>query len=522
MQYDVILVTGEEYFDHPLCGTAIMKRLLEKYGYEVAIIELPTKEEDMMEYGEPKLFFGISSGSVDTMVKNYTPMKKHRGEDKHLKRDHDRYAPDRAVTVYSNWIKSKYKESKIIIGGTESSLRRFVHFDYWQNRLRNPIIFDARADILVYGNGEKPILEISNRLKTGKDLVGIKGTCIISKEIPEGFIELPSAEEVKADKEKFCDQQNLISNKKNLAQKIDTRYCLQYESPIYTPADLDEYYELPFSRQSPKELRGFEFSVITHRGCIGRCNFCALTLLQGDRIVSRSEESIIREIKYITTLAHFKGNIDDVGGPSANMYGIDCNDCNAVCLKCPKLITDNRRMIDLLKRARSVNGVKNVYIKSGIRYDLANEEYIKEVAEHHIFDTLRVAPEHVVPEVIKLMGKDEGDLEMFKTQFHKYAKGKKLAYYYMTAHPGSTQKEADELGRVIKKERNTESVQVFTPTPMTASTCMYYTEMDPKTKKKVYVPHTYNEKKMQKRACMEEDEIMSGSNDTSWHYKPKR
>jgi len=303
-------------------------------------------------------------------------------------------------------------------------------------------------------------------------------------------------------KERFCDMQNMLTNKKNLGQKIDTRYCLQYKSPKYTSKDLDEYYELPFGRTGPKELRGFDFSVVTHRGCIGNCNFCSLTLLQGTDIISRSEESILKEIKYITTLPHFKGNIDDLGGPSANMYGMDCGKCNRECLKCNVLDRSNKRMINLLKKTRSIPRVKNVYIKSGIRYDLANEEYIKEVAEHHIFDTLRVAPEHTNKEILRLMNKDYGDLEKFRNIFKKYSKGKELSYYYMTAHPGSSQKEAEELGREVKKLRNADAVQVFTPTPMSVSTCMYYTGMDPKTKKKIYVPYAYKEKKEQKRATM--------------------
>ena len=276
-------------------------------------------------------------------------------------------------------------------------------------------------------------------------------------------------------------------------------YCLQYKSPKYTSRDLDEYYELSFTRAVPKELRGFEFSVVTHRGCIGKCNFCSLTLLQGDRVVSRSEESIIREVKRITNLIHFKGNIDDLGGPSANMYGLDCDKCaDGICLKCSSLDRSNKRMISLLKKTRAVLGVKNVYIRSGIRFDLTNEEYIKEVALHHIFDTLRIAPEHVNKHVLQLMNKDISGLKEFRRLFYKYSKNKELSYYYVSAHPGSGEKEANELKEIIKEDKNPEAVQIFTPTPMTISTCMYYTGLDPKTKKKIYVPYTYREKKIQK------------------------
>ncbi len=498
MEYDIILVAGEKYFDHPLCGTAIIRRLLEKHGYSVGLIEVPLKEEQLLSLGRPRLFFGVSSGSVDSMVKNYTPLKKNRIDDRHQKTATD-FPPDRAVIVYSNWIRKNFKDSRIVIGGTEASLRRFTHYDYWENRLRRPMLFDSRADILVYGSGEKPILEIAQRIRKGEALLGIDGTCMLSKEVLQGFEVLPSFEEVNSSKERFCDMQLSFSNRKNLAQQVDNRFCLQFKSPKYTSRDLDEYYELPFTRSSPKELRGFEFSVVTHRGCIGKCNFCSLTMLQGDRVVSRSEESIIREIEKMTKLPFFKGNIDDLGGPSANMYGLDCDRCSdGVCLKCLSLDRSNRRMIALLKRARAVPGVKNVYIKSGIRFDLASDEYIKEVAEHHIFDTLRVAPEHVNKEVLGLMNKDIGDFEVFRKKFYKYSKGKELSYYFVTAHPGSSKKEAKELWDAIKGLKNADSVQVFTPTPMTVSTCMYYTGMDPATKKKIYVPYTYREKKEQK------------------------
>ncbi|HJH27551.1 MAG TPA: hypothetical protein C5S37_12510 [Methanophagales archaeon] len=251
----------------------------------------------------------------------------------------------------------------------------------------------------------------------------------------------------------------------------------------------------------PKELRGFEFSVITHRGCIGDCNFCSVNLIQGDKIISRSEESILREIKAITKLPHFTGNIDDLGGPSANMYGMDCNKCNASCIDCNILDRSNKRMVGLLREVRKVAGVKKVNIRSGIRFDLTTPEYIDEITKYHIFNTLRIAPEHVNKNVLKLMNKDKGDLKKFMVEFKKT--NRKLPFYFMTAHPGSTMKEAKELAKAIKRLKNAESVQIFTPTPMTVSTCMYYTGMDPKTKKKIYVPYTYSEKKEQKRLIFE-------------------
>lgn len=503
--YDMILVTGEVFFDHPLCGPAILKRLLEKHGYSVGVIEMPRKEQDIMRLGKPRLFFGVTSGSIDSMVRNYTPLKKLREDDRHL--DYNESVPDRAVIVYSNWIKKNFRDSVIVIGGTEATLRRFVHYDYWENRLRKPILFDSRADILSYGSSEKQALEIAERIKNSQPIGSIPGTCVISREVPKGFIELPGYDDVMASKERFCDMQNMLDNGKDLAQKIDNRYVLQHKGPEYSAKDLDEYYELPFTRSVPKELRGFEFSVVTHRGCVGECNFCSLKLIQGNRIISRSESSILSEIEAMTRLPHFKGNIDDLGGPSANMYGMDCSrcegsDCKASCLSCRNLDRSNKRLISLLRKARKIRGIKNVFIRSGIRYDLASPEYLDEVVKHHIFDTLRIAPEHVNKRILKLMNKDKGDLKKFIEDFRKTGTKKELAFYFMIAHPGSTMKEAEELAKAVKKMNNTETMQVFTPTPMTVSTCMYYTGLDPKTREKIHVPYTYHEKKMQKRAVM--------------------
>ncbi|MBW3012371.1 YgiQ family radical SAM protein [Candidatus Woesearchaeota archaeon] len=495
MEYDIIFVIGEIFFDHPLCGPAILKRLLEKHGYTVGVIEMPQDEKDVMKLGRPKLFFGVSSGSIDSMFRNYTPLKKLRKDDKHL--NYNESVPDRAVTVYCNWIKKNFKDSVIVIGGTEASLRRFVHYDYWENRLRKPILLDSRADIVAYGCAEKQVLEIAQRIKEKKSLEGIKGTCIVSKEVPQGFSEMPSYDDVESSKEKFCKMQLMLDNTKNICQKIDNRHVLQYKSPEYTPEDLDEYYELPFTRATvAKHLRGFEFSVVTHRGCIGNCNFCSVKLMQGSRIISRSEESILKEIKAITKLALFKGNIDDFGGASANMYGMDCMKCSNSCIDCKNLDRSNKRLIALLKKARAVEGVNNVFIRSGIRYDLASPEYIKEVAAHHIFGTLRIAPEHVSKNVLRLMNKDKGSIDEFEKEFAKTKK--KLSYYFMAAHPGSSMKEAEELAKAVKGMKNAEAVQVFTPTPMTVSTCMYYTGIDPFTMENVYVPYTYSEKKKQK------------------------
>lgn len=499
-QYDIIFVLGEKYFDHPLCGVAILRRLLEKNNYTCAVIEMPQSYEDIKKFGKPKLFFGVSSGAIDSMVRNYTALNRPREKDELL--EYEKNIPDRADIVYSNWIRQAYKDSIIILGGTESTLRRFTHYDFWQNSLRKSIIFDTRADVLVYGSGEKQILELAEMISAvngERELIenfeGIAGTCVKSRTIPKDFdgkkfIELPSHQEVLDSKEKFCDMQNLLSNNSNLAQKTDNFYILQYKSPEYFTEDLDEYYELPFSRKIKNDyMKGFEFSVVTHRGCVGNCNFCSLRLTMGDKIISRSEESILRELKYITTLPDFKGVIDDFGGPSANMYGLDFD---------KDIEKSHARLVKLLKKAREVRGIKKIFIRSGVRYDIATPEYIREIAKHHISGKLKIAPEHVNKEVLELMNKNKGNLDKFIEEFNKIGCGE-LSFYFMTGHPGSSMNEAKELAERLKTLRNAESVQIFTPTPMTVSTCMYYTGLNPKTKQPIYVPYSFKEKKEQKR-----------------------
>jgi uncharacterized radical SAM protein YgiQ len=532
MTYDIIFISGEAFFDHPLSGVAILKRLLEKHGFSVGVIEMPYSDNEVLKLGKPNLFFGITSGSMDSMLRNYNALKRLRIDDPHEDDVHG-YVPDRAVITYSNWIRKHFKDSIMILGGTEATLRRFTHYDYWDNKLRKPILVDSRADILSYGNSEKQILEIADRLKKVYSdescdvikaravLLDIPGTCIMSKTVvdidknPEGFRILPSHEEVLESKERFCDMQNLFSNNINLAQKVVDRYVLQYKSPKYTSKDLDEYYELGFTREIPSEikyLRGFEFSVVTHRGCIGRCNFCSLNLTQGDKIISRSEESILREIEQITKLPYFRGQIDDLGGPAANMYGIDCADCgscNNSCIECTRLVKNNKRLLELLRKARTIPGVEKIYVRSGVRFDLCTEEYLKELVMYHTADTLRIAPEHVNEDILRLMNKNKGSLPKFLKSFEEINKElktedkKELSFYFMTAHPGSTMMHASELAKFIKNVKNAETVQIFTPTPMTVSTCMYYTSLDPKTKKKIYVPYAYTEKKEQKRLITE-------------------
>ena len=487
MQYDIIFISGEKLFDHSLCGIAILKRLMEKRGYSVGVIEEPKKESDVLKLGKPRLFFGIGTGCIDSMIRNYTPLNKKRAEIERLK--FVQTIPDRALLVYCNWIKRHFKDSVLVIGGVEASLRRLTHYDYWDNKLRRSILLESRADILVYGCGEKQIEEITKHIREKKDLKGIAGTCIRSRDAPDGFTVLPSHEELLESKNKFCDMQNLLSNDENLCQKTDKSFVLQYKSPVYTTEDIDEYYGLDFARKAVNDrTRGFEFSIVTHRGCIGNCNFCSLRLTMGNKIISRSEESILKEIKHITTLPHFSGNIDDLGGPSANMYGMDCSLCNKDCIKCQNLDKSHKKLIDLMKKARSIHGIKKIFVRSGIRYDLATKDYLRELIKFHVSGKLKIAPEHVNKHVLQLMNKDMGNLDDFIKEFNKLGKCY-LAFYFITAHPGSTMKEACELANAVKKLRkwnashstmiadkfhgaklytlsairNAESVQIFTP-----------------------------------------------------------
>jgi uncharacterized radical SAM protein YgiQ len=510
-QHDIIFVSAEPYVDHPFSAVGILKRVLEDKGFSVGVIEHPNwkKDEDFLRLGKPNLFFAVSSGSMDSMLVNYTPMKKKRQESKFSKISYK--MPDRAVIVYCNMIRKLFKNSRIVIGGIESSLRRFAHYDYWDNDVRKSILLDSRADILVYGYGELQIIEIAKRIKEGREIKGVEGTCIVSKEVPEYFEELPSFGSVLKNKKEFCNMHNKLCANKNLAQKFDSRYVLQYKSMQYTQQDLDYIYSLDYSRKTPSDYPEFsivEFSVLTHRGCFGNCNFCSINANTGRQVISRSINSILDEIKKIAKLPDFKGRIE-LSGATANMYGMDCDKslfCRENCIICKKT-AGHKKIISLLREARSVPGVKKVVIKSGVRYDLAlkSQDYIRDLVKYHIDHTLMIAPEHIDKKVQRLMNK-ESDVDKFIRLFRKISKEEnkqhELSFYILVGHPGCSIENSKELSRFIKKYRNTNFVQIFTPTPMTASTCMYYTGIDPKSMKKVYVPYTYNEKKRQKNIAL--------------------
>jgi len=527
-QLDVILISGDAYIDHPSFGPALIGRYLESHGFKVGIIPQPDwkKDDDFLKLGPPKLFFGVTSGNLDSMVANYTADKKIRRDDMYSPNAKAGMRPDRATIVYSNKIKQLFPDVPIVIGGIESSLRRFAHYDYWDNSIRRPILFDTRADYLVYGMGEHAILQIAKSQITKSQ---IPNTAIITKDISEykNALILPSYEEVLADKKTYAKAFKMFyleGRKKNpriIIQPCQKRYLVAFPPHITTSSELESYYKLPFERKphpmySGKKIPAWDFvkfSTVSHRGCFGGCSFCAIDQHQGKYIVSRSIESIKNEIKTrIMTQPDFKGNILDVGGPTSNMYGIICkkeDGCvRSSCIYpniCKDLDFSQKPSLELLKEIRKIPGIKNVFIGSGVRHDLAlmDPDYLKEIVAHHISGQLSVAPEHSCEGVLALMGKPSIDKFInFRREFEKLNKkcGKKqyLIPYLISSHPGATLQDAFNLAVFMKKNNiRVEQVQNFTPTPMTLSTCMYYTHENPLTGKPVFVA-TGEERAMQK------------------------
>jgi uncharacterized radical SAM protein YgiQ len=538
---DVILVSGDAYIDSPFIGIAVVGRMLERLGYRVGIIAQPDvkSDKDIKRLGEPKLYWGISGGSVDSMVSNYTASKKFRNSDDYTPGGKNNKRPDRAVNVYCNLIRQHFKDTApLVLGGIEASLRRITHYDYWQNKLRKPILFDAKADILVYGMGEKAIEELTSALKEGRDYKDIRGICYISKEVKEEYIQLPSHQECLDEKEKYIDlfdsfyHNNDPISAKGLCQKIDTRYLIQNPPCDYlNEEEMDANANLPYTRElhpyyakdgKVKCLDTIKFSIMTHHGCWGECNFCAISVHQGRTIRTRSEDNIVNEAKEFNSYKDYKGIISDVGGPTANMYGYECEKklkkgtcdhqrCVDASRLCKAMFVDHSRNIELLKRVRSTEGVRKAFVASGVRYDLINADkkhgysYLKEMVKHHISGQMKVAPEHTQQRVLELMGKPgSGELVKFKNMYDRLnreeGKNQFLTYYLIAAHPGCSEADMKELKRFTTNElkMNPEQAQIFTPTPGTYSSVMYYTEMDPKTRKKIFVEKDMGKKEKQK------------------------
>jgi len=504
----------------------------------VGIISQPEirSRDDIMRLGEPQLFWGITAGSIDSMVANYTPLKKRRKSDDYTPGGLNTQRPDRAVIVYSNLIRQHSKHRKpLVLGGIEASLRRIAHYDFWSNSIRRSIIFDAKADILVYGMGEYPAVELAHRMKSGKDYRDMRGICYISRDVPEGFSELPSFEDVSVDAEAFTRMFHLFYRNNASAQGLYQRHgdrVLVHNPPwpTLTEQELDASYDLDFEREVHprdqalgvvKAMDTIRFSITTHRGCLGQCNFCSISMHEGPCVVSRSEGSIIAEARRLSENPVFKGFIQDVGGPTANMYGFVCTKrktpglCHPRrCLYpdiCPHLKIDHLRSRNLLTEIRSMPGIKKAFVNSGIRFDLicadrrSGNAYLEELAWHHVSGQMKLAPEHSEPGVLRRMGKSGiGSLLDFRDRFLRLSREKEkkqfLTYYFLAAHPGCSEADMKRLKTFISQNLrlNPEQVQIFTPTPSTYSTLMYYTGNDPFTGEKIFVEKDPVCKKKQK------------------------
>lgn len=541
-QVDFVLVTGDAYVDHPSFGTAIISRVLERYGYKVAILAQPNwkNADDFKKFGKPRLGFLINSGNVDSMVNHFSVFKHRRKTDQYSPGGKAGYRPDRAVIVYSNRAKEAYNDVPIIIGGLEASLRRMGHYDYWDDKVRKSILLDSKADILIYGMGERAIIEIAEALDSGieaKYIGWIKGTCVKSHEIDDDTTLLPDFEEIKNDKRKYAES-FMIQYKNNdhisghkIAERYGDIYVIQNTpQPPLEENELDDVYDLPYERNyhpmyeeagGVPAIREVKYSIISNRGCFGGCGFCAITYHQGRQVRSRSKESIVNEAKILTQMDDFKGYIHDVGGPTANFRNPACEKqlehgvCrNKDCLypsPCKNMIINHEDYLDVLRAVRKVPGVKKVFIRSGIRYDYVvadkDKTFMNELCEHHVSGTLKVAPEHIAPEVLRCMRKPGKEVfEKFAREYkntnEKLGKKQYLIPYLISSHPGCTLDDAIELALFLKKTGFVpDQVQDFYPTPGTLSTTMYYTELDPFTMKKEYVAKNMQEKKMQ-RALM--------------------
>lgn len=540
-QLDFVFISGDAYVDHPSFGHAIIARFLESKGYKVGIIPQPDwrNVEAFKELGKPRLAFLVSSGNIDSMVNHYTASKRKRRGDLYSPGGKDGHRPDRALIVYCNRLKEAYKDVPIIIGGIEASLRRFAHYDYWDDKVRRSIMFDTRADLMVYGMGEKPILQIAEALDSGieaKYLTYINGTSYVASDIEniQDALMIPSYEAVSSNKKKYAEafmtqyEEQDYHTGKTIIQPHGEKYLVQ--NPPSSPMgmeELDEVYRLKFTRtyHPTYESEGgipalieVKFSLTSQRGCFGGCSFCALTFHQGRVIQTRSNESIIQEAKQMIEEPDFKGYIHDVGGPTANFHAPACDKQlkEGVCKKrqcmhptiCKNLKVDHEKYLKLLRSLRALPGVKKVFIRSGIRYDYMmadpSDEFFKELCEHHISGQLKVAPEHVSDTVLHYMGKPRREVyDRFVNKYYRInnriGKEQYLVPYLMSSHPGSDMKAAVELAEYVRDMGyNPEQIQDFYPTPGTLSTCMYYTGVDPRTMKPVYVPKSPEEKEMQR------------------------
>ena len=539
---DFVYVTGDAYVDHPSFGLAIISRVLEKAGYRVAMLPQPDWHscEDFQRFGRPRLGFLVTAGVIDSMVNHYTVAKKPRDRDVYSPGGRAGMRPDRATIVYANRIRQAYGNVPILLGGVEASLRRFAHYDYWDDRVRNSCLVDAGADVLMFGMGERSILRVAKWLEEGKPFaeMRIPGTCVMVPEPPEGALEIAPMEEVAADRAAYArafkvqyDEQDPVRGRP-ICQKHGKRYLLQNRPDLpLTREELDRTYALPYERKwhpmydaqgGIPALSEVKFSIAHVRGCFGACNFCALTFHQGRIVSSRSKESVLREARLLTRDRDFKGYIHDVGGPTADFRQPACKGqlehgaCKGKqCLfpaPCKNLVADHREYVDILRALRELPGVKKVFVRSGVRFDYALADksgaFLRELVAHHVSGQLKVAPEHVSPRVLRYMGKPAP--EVYDRFVKRYAQLNRelgmdqyLVPYLMSSHPGCELSDAVLLAEYLHKTgQRPEQVQDFYPTPGTLSTAMFYTGLDPRDMRSVYVPRDPHEKAMQ-RALMQ-------------------
>ncbi len=537
---DFVYVIGEGYVDHPSFGHAIISRVLENAGYKVAMLCLPEwkNAEDFKRFGRPRLGFLVSSGVIDSMVNHYTAAKKRRHEDVYAPGGRAGMRPDRALTVYCNRIHEAYPKIPVLIGGIEASLRRFSHYDYWDDKVRRSVIVDCSATLLMYGMGERIILECAKWLEDGMPedaLPKLRGVCYLAKTPPEDAIQLPSHKEVSADKRAYAEsvmleynEQDPVRGKRICQKQDDMRYLVQNPpQPPLSREEMDAVYALGFTRQyhpmyepmgGIPALTEVKFSICAVRGCYGSCNFCALTFHQGRIVTARSEKSLVDEAKKLTQMPDFKGYIHDVGGPTADFRRPACDKqlksgacANRQCLFpsiCPNVKVSHSEMMSALGKMRALPRVKKVFIRSGMRYDYMladkDERFWEDFCKNYVSGQLKVAPEHISPEVLDKMGKPSR--ETYNRFVKKYTEvnsrlGLKqyLVPYLMSSHPGSRLENAVELAEYLRDTGFVpEQVQDFYPTPGTLSTCMYYTGLDPRNMQPVYVAKSQEEKEMQR------------------------
>ena len=536
-ELDVILFTGDAYVDHPAFGAAVIGRLLEAEGYRVAIVPQPNWRDDLRDFrklGKPRLFFGVSAGAMDSMVNHSTATRRRRSDDAYTPGGRAGQRPDYPTLVYTQILKRLYPDVPVLIGGIEASLRRLTHYDYWEDRLRPSFLVESGADLLTYGMGDRVTVEIARALHNGfnlKRLTRLGQVVYLSDTVPEGALLLHSYEDCVASPKKFGENFVRIETESNrmraqvLAERVGDRYVVVNPPyPYLTESEMDRSFDLPYTRLPHPRYNGkgrigayemIKHSVNLHRGCFGGCSFCTISAHQGKFISSRSEASILREVERVVQMADFRGNLSDIGGPSANMYRMGgrnralCAECSRPsCIFpkiCPNLDNDHRPLLRLYRKIRQVAGVKHAYVGSGIRYDLFdNSSYLDEVVKYHTSGRLKVAPEHTSDRVLNLMRKPSFDrFEALNARFRSVCEREGLPYqlipYFISSHPGCTEADMRELAEITKRlDFRLEQVQDLTPTPMTLSSVMFFTGVNPYTGEKLYVARTREEKERQK------------------------